>query len=149
MSRPVKFDFDDSFEPEPNSGCWLWTGTLNHGGYGKLWIRDGGRPTGWRSTSAHRYSYERFIGPIPDGLELDHQCRVRCCVNPNHLEPVTHAENVRRGISGEVNGGRMRARTHCIVGHEFAPPNLKIDKYGRRICLECRRRRDRERRNGN
>lgn len=77
--------------PEPMSGCWLWIGCTNPQGYGQ--IRIAKRVL----RLAHCVSYELHIGPIGDGLELDHLCRVRCCVNPQHLEPVTHLENVRRG----------------------------------------------------
>jgi DNA-binding CsgD family transcriptional regulator len=137
--RPVKFSFDDSYIPEPNSGCWLWIGKVNHLGYGALWIRDSAKKTGWRSISAHRHSYETNIGPIPDGLSLDHKCRVRCCVNPAHLEPVTHAENVRRGISGEVNGARMRAKTHCPSGHPYSAENTRFNENNHRACRQCDR----------
>lgn len=76
------------FERAPD-GCWLWTGPLYSNGYGEFNF-DG------RNRRAHRFAYDRLVGPIPDGLELDHLCRVRRCVNPAHLEPVTHEENVRR-----------------------------------------------------
>jgi hypothetical protein len=66
-------------------GCWLWTASTDQGGYGK-----------YRRMQAHRYAYELFIGDIPPGLEMDHLCRMRECVNPFHVEPVTHAENMRR-----------------------------------------------------
>lgn len=70
-------------------GCWLWTGTRNRGGYGDFRMPEGPR-------RAHRLAYENLVGPIPEGLELDHLCRVRNCVNPQHLEPVTRSENARR-----------------------------------------------------
>lgn len=72
--------------------CWLWTGTIALNGYGLIY-RQGGPLVG-----AHRLAYEVHVGPIPKGYELDHLCRVRRCVNPAHLEPVTHSENVRRGF---------------------------------------------------
>src|SRR4051812_13783907 len=78
---------------EPFSGCWLWTGTLTDHGYG---ILENGHGAG---KGAHVVSYELHVGKIPEGLELDHLCRVRCCVNPRHLEPVTHYENMRRGVA--------------------------------------------------
>lgn len=76
--------------PVPESGCWIWTGELNRNGYGRVW-RLG------RRVMAHRAMYELLVGPIPEGLVLDHLCRVRCCVNPKHLEPVTVRENTIRG----------------------------------------------------
>lgn len=75
--------------PEPNTGCWLYTNVFNNG-YGQIQING-------RDTLAHRTAYEYFKGPIPEGLELDHLCRTKACVNPDHLEPVTRSENVRRG----------------------------------------------------
>lgn len=76
-------------------GCWLWTASLDGNGYGRF-------HDGERDTKAHRSGYEMLVGPVPDGLELDHLCRVRACVRPDHLEPVTHAENVRRAAAAEV-----------------------------------------------
>jgi hypothetical protein len=111
------------FIPEPNTGCWLWLGSGNQYGYGRMLINR-------QSFLAHRVSYEIHKGPIPDGLELDHLCRVRCCVNPDHLEPVTHEENVRRG-------GRM-LNTACPSGHPFSPENTWINpKTGWRQCRKC------------
>jgi HNH endonuclease len=87
-ARIERLRFWELVSPEPTSGCWLWTGkTWN--GYGKFIV-------GGRTMAAHRYAYELFSGPIPDGLELDHVCRVRSCVNPAHLEACTHRENTNR-----------------------------------------------------
>lgn len=76
------------------NGCWLWTGATSPQGYGRF---NAGLREDARNVLAHRWSYEHHVGPIPDGLDLDHLCRVRHCVNPEHLEPVTRQENVQRG----------------------------------------------------
>ena len=83
------------FEPEPNTGCWIWTGATLNEGYGKIGV--GRRGEGHRL--AHRIMYELLRGPIPDGKELDHLCRFPRCINPWHLEPVTRSENQLRGYA--------------------------------------------------
>lgn len=80
--------------PEPNSGCWLWLGCLNRKGYAQIGL-------GPKVLRAHRFAFELFRGPLSASLDIDHLCRVRCCVNPHHLEPVTHRENCKRGKLGE------------------------------------------------
>lgn len=118
--------------------CWLWTGAQFKKGYGQF-------PNDGRSVSAHRWAYERLEGPIPEGLVIDHLCRVPACVNPAHLEPVTQWENTMRGRS---ESSRHAAQTHCVNGHEFTPENtyMRKDRYGR-CCKACfrERRRARER----
>lgn len=101
----------DYIMPEPMSGCWLWVHT--HGGknYGSIRV-DGGNPR-----LAHRYIYEILRGPIPEGLTLDHRCRVTFCVNPDHLEPVSMAENWRRGLAPSAVAVR---RGTCPAGHSYA-----------------------------
>jgi hypothetical protein len=108
------------------SGCAEWVGCRSTRGYGRV-NHEG------KVRQAHRVVYELFRGPIPEGLELDHVCRNRACVNPAHLEPVSHTENVRRGNGGVNN----RVKTHCLRGHEFAGPNLRFS-YGKRQCMTCR-----------
>ncbi len=78
------------------SGCWIWLGYVDIKGYARC------KPTGRNNVLAHRVLYEHYVGPIPDGLDLDHLCRVPSCVNPDHMEPVTRAENVRRGNSAKL-----------------------------------------------
>lgn len=115
--------------------CWLWTAGTTTEGYGTFSI--GGRAN--RKTHyTHRFAYELFVGPVPDGLELDHLCRVRQCCNPEHLEPVTGAENKRRAGA---------AQTHCSRGHEWTPETTYRNgpKGENRGCLVCRRERDRDR----
>lgn len=119
-------------------GCWHWTGNRHPDcGYPRIWFaRHDDR-------MAHRVGYEFAIGPIPDKLTLDHLCRVRHCVNPDHLEPVTRGENTLRGDSPwSIN----KRKTHCINGHEFTPDNTWTSKRGERHCRECTRIRKRQRR---
>lgn len=116
--------------PEPNSGCWLWAGSLGSGGYGQVYL--GGRnPLG-----AHRVVYEFLVGEIPRGLDLDHLCRVRSCVNPAHLEPVSRRVNLRRGIGFAAQRAKQ---THCTHGHEFTEKNTILRPNGTRDCRECNR----------
>jgi len=116
--------------------CWLWDGTIyKPQDYGYFGLR-------CKMKSAHRLSYETFIGSIPVGMELDHLCRVRHCVNPWHLEPVTHLENVRRGKGiGAVIAHAERSKTHCPKGHEYTPENtyrhLSRGRYPSRHCKAC------------
>ena len=111
------------------TGCWLWQGTLDTGEYGLFFAEK-------IYFGAHRWSYEWFIGPIPDGLTIDHLCRVHRCVNPDHLEPVTHRENCLRGIAPAAQNAH---KTHCKYGHEFTPKNTRPRPEGGRTCRECHR----------
>jgi len=129
--------FWDKALPEPNSGCWIWTACLDLKGYGQ--VRVGGAPgRRGRMQRAHRAAYQSLAGPIPEGLQLDHLCRVRCCVNPAHLEPVTSAENARRGLTGQTTAARQRALTHCRAGHPYEGHNLIRRKGGGRDCRACK-----------
>lgn len=111
-------------------GCWEWTAGRTGGGYGAIMVEG-------RQSTAHRVVYEVFVGPIPIGLDLDHLCRNRGCVRPDHLEPVTRRENLLRG---ETLAARHAAKTHCDAGHELTVENVyeRKDKPGR-MCRECRR----------
>jgi hypothetical protein len=126
------------------SGCWLWTGAINRHGYGNVGING-------RTWSAHRAAYVAFVGPIPVGLQLDHLCRVRRCINPTHLEPVTSRENTLRGDTIAASEAR---RTRCPYGHEYTEENTRWcvirryangrEQWGRR-CRACLREQDRAR----
>lgn len=105
-------------------GCWLWPGSTASG-YGHL-----------RGTLVHRAVYEGLRGPIPEGMQLDHLCRVRLCCNPSHLEPVTNRENILRGVGVSAENAR---KTHCRLGHPFDASNTWTDKRGGRHCRECGR----------
>lgn len=118
------------------SGCWLWTSTIIWNGYGQIWALGGAR-------YAHRVAYEVFKGPIPKGLDIDHLCRVRHCVNPDHLEPVTRKVNCGRGNLNLTH----KTKTHCVNGHEFTPDNTRIWLGNRRICRACGRLRRQNARN--
>lgn len=111
------------------NGCWVWTGAAS-GGYG--YFRAGGR-----TVLVHRWAYEHFVGPIPDGLTIDHVksrgCTTTLCCNPAHLEPVTQKENVLRGTAPSAAHARQ---THCINGHEFTPENTYRHGSGRK-CRAC------------
>lgn len=129
------------------AGCWVWTASGDGKGYGKIWSSQAGR-----LLYAHRVAYEALIGPVPDGLSLDHRlhngdqprCVGRACCNPEHLEPVTHAVNVARGRLGEASRRRLLAKTHCKRGHPLSGDNVYLTRGdGRRQCRACRRERQR------
>lgn len=112
----------------PQPDCVIWVGGLNQKGYGS------GRLRGDRAGGIHRRVYEEFIGPIPDGMLLDHLCRVRSCINPKHLEPVTPRENAHRGLTNA-------AKKRCKRGHPFDIENTYIGPDGHRSCRQCARER--------
>ena len=111
------------------SGCWIWTGSVTDSGYGTIRI-DG------VVTRAHRVVYELLVGLIPNGLEIDHLCRTKPCVNPDHLEPVTHQENTRRGV--------WIPKKQCPKGHPYRMENISLSSKGYKVCLTCKRTQSRE-----
>lgn len=133
MPKPSAAErFHAKYEVNTNTGCWEWTAYVDRLGYGRF---------SWNGTMgrAHRFAYALLVGPIPEGLELDHLCKVRCCVNPAHLEPVTRQENIRRS-----NVGRPQAeRTHCPQGHPYDEKNTRYKLYAKgcigRVCRACAR----------
>lgn len=113
---------------DKSAGCWLWTGAQHPAGYGHIKIAG-------KVEAAHRVSYEMAHGPIPDGLVIDHLCRVPACVNPDHLEAVTLVENTMRG---EGYMAQQARKTHCKHGHEFTIANTYRWRSAR-ICRACAR----------
>lgn len=126
---------DQSSSPD---GCWIWTGGKGSGGYGKAWLEG-------RTIGAHRAMYLTIKGPIADGLTLDHLCRNRLCVNPDHLEPVTIGENTRRGDAPGVAGRHNSVKTNCPAGHPYDEANTYVYK-GKRNCRACGREKYRRKR---
>lgn len=110
--------------------CWLWQAYKTPAGYGQF----------GRNTPAHRVAYELCVGPIPEGLDIDHLCRTHDCQNPRHLEAVTRRENVLRGVGPTARNARA---TQCPQGHSYTDENILIIKNGKR-CRECDRQSNKE-----
>lgn len=126
--RPAEVRF---WEKVDKSGeCWLWTGYVDNTGYGRFGVSAGVIPT------AHRWAWEQEHGPVPEGLQLDHLCRVRRCVRPSHLEPVTQRENLLRGEGPAAKAARA---TECPHGHPYDEANTAYNNRGHRYCRECSR----------
>lgn len=117
---------------DSGSGCWEWTAFILWTGYGRMRVNNKG-------VYAHRFSYETFVGEIPYGLVIDHLCRNRKCVNPNHLRVVTQRENL---LCGDTIPAKHAIKTHCPHGHEYTPENTRIERRGHikmRNCRACKR----------
>jgi hypothetical protein len=124
------------YDVHDTSRCWTWEAHKTRGGYGQFGIYSG------QMVSSHRLAYELEVGVIPDGLDLDHLCRNRSCVNPNHLEPVSEKENALRGIGPTAVNAR---KTHCPRGHHYDGYEVEASGASRRFCTVCRKAALRER----
>lgn len=125
--------FDSKWIPEPNTGCWLWLGAPSAKGYGRYYV------PGSAVTLAHRHAWTFYCGPIPTGMVVDHICRVRSCVNPDHLRLVTLAENTLTNSVGVTAANK--AKTHCKWGHPFTAENTYMARHSdgglKRGCKAC------------
>jgi hypothetical protein len=131
-NEEIKARLLEKIEIDHNRGCWIWTASVGSPGYGQLSIC--GKPE-----TAHRLSYRIFRGDIPPGLFIDHLCRNRRCINPYHLEAVTHQVNMARGQGGPAHARRMMERTHCKKGHLLDVENIRGAEQGKKQCLTCYR----------
>lgn len=127
---------ESRIERIPDAGCWIWTGAIDNSGYARISVD-------YKNRQAHRVSFELAKGKIPDGLQIDHLCKVKACVNPNHLEAVTQQENLSR-CDNHAKGKFNRLKTHCKNGHEYTDDNIYVHKYFRygrmqqgRFCKTC------------
>lgn len=131
--KPFKDRFDAKWILAEETGCWVWTASLTYAGYGRLGVPELG------TNLAHRIGWMLYRGPIPEGLVIDHMCRVRCCVNPDHLRVVT------KRINSTENSRSVWAlnakKTHCPKGHPYQGPNL-IRLAKSRACRICTKRQD-------
>lgn len=116
---------------DASGDCWEWTGAVNPNGYGVF-------VAGGRNVGAHRFAYTDLVGPIDVGKVIDHLCRNRKCVNPDHLEMTTYSENIKRGVLATVIKNKWSKVTHCKRNHEYTPQNTLINTYGTRGCRTCR-----------
>lgn len=139
MDEPAWARCVPKFQPNGDE-CWRWSNAVLRGGYGQFWLNG-------RMQLAHRVVYEHLVGPIGEGLTLDHlchnadptcvggwECLHRRCVNPAHLQPVTHREN---NLRSQGWGAIHAAKTHCDSGHPLVEGNLRATNRGDRVCREC------------
>ena len=129
--QPLAERFWEKVDRRGSDECWPWLASLDAYGYGQIY----GGPLSPTNRKAHQVAYEINVGPIPSGLELDHTCRNPACVNPAHLEPVTHRENGLRGVGV---GARNARKNHCPKGHPYDLVNTAFNKRGRR-CRTCKK----------
>lgn len=135
-TRSPQDRFNDKVAKAEPSECWHFTAAIGKHGYGVF------HPSKGETVLAHRFAYEQARGPIPEGLHIDHLCRVRVCVNPWHLEAVTPLENVSRGLTYRLLNGMDNK---CRNGHEYTPENTYVEPNGYLVrCRECARERDRQ-----
>jgi hypothetical protein len=131
VTVPIMERIWERTEPIPECGCYIWMGALGSSGYGQISVEG-------KRLQVHNVTYEQLVGPIPDGMQLDHLCRVRSCWRPDHLELVTPRENTLRGIGPSAVNAR---RTHCINGHAFTEDNTYYYRgrrqHDRRFCRQC------------
>lgn len=134
----IPLRIEQKIERIPECGCWIWTGAQFSNGYANMKVKNSRK-----NCLVHRVLYELVVGPIPSGLDIDHLCRVRCCVNPAHLEPVTRRENLRRaGIIDRLiaQGKSWFENPQCKSGHQMTKENTYIYPNGRhRACRICMR----------
>lgn len=137
--RPIEERFWEKVDKNGVNGCWLWQAGKNGAGYGMIGLSG----HAGAKVLAHRFSYVLLHGPITERLEIDHLCRNTLCVNPDHLEAVTHQENIMRGSKPQLS------KTHCPKGHPYDLLNTYFSPSGRRECRICRATQQWVRRHGN
>lgn len=130
LSLPQRIEVWKTRSIITEKGCWLWTGSKCKG-HGKVWFAG-------KLHGVHRLVYEYVKGPVREGLELDHTCKMRACWNPAHVEPVTHKVNLERGTSAN------REKKHCPRGHAYDNSNTRVNARGSRCCITCARDRSRQ-----
>jgi hypothetical protein len=136
MMAQVIERFWDKAVPEPTTGCWLWTGYTEKGGYGRFNVPTGRKKPRQRTVIASRFAWELVNGPVPAGMEIDHACDTPSCINPEHLRPMVPWRNTLRGNGPAAQNAR---KIECKRGHGFTPENTLITRCGRRVCLTCSR----------
>ncbi len=114
---------------DASGDCWLWTGGRGSEGYGTFYWQG-------KTRLAHRLVYQILVGVIPPTMQIDHLCRVRYCVNPDHMQIVTHRENILRGVGPTAKASQV---THCPKGHPYDKANTRIRWQGWRACRACKR----------